>query len=266
MSWFNKGYDGIQKEEARLDALKTPNRLWIKPGTGKDLVLVDDDPLCIYEHNAKINKSWRNHHTCNRGFDDPCNSCEELGDKSRTYTGYLSLVDCSLWEDDRGNRYQYEVKLAGGKLNLLKKWRRKKSEAEGGTLCWTKWRVHREGEKSPSTGDEWECKGLVTDHARMFELANFRGKKLSEWWDDAEADELKMKNLQQVFQLQFDPEDDGRLVRRVVPFNYMEVLKPRGNAFSKELLRGVSRDEALGFGGDSDRPRGKAGDEEDIPF
>jgi len=263
MSWYEQGFDGVAKEEARLDALKTPKRLWIKGGQGRELVLLDDVPFCIFEHNAKVNGSWRNHHTCMRGFEDPCYSCTELGDRSRSYTGYLTCVDCSLWEDGRGNRHQYEVTLVGGKLNLIKKWRRKRDESESGTLCLTRWHVHRESENEPATGDEWECRGPVKDPARMFELAVFRGKKLSEWWDDAEEDELKMKNLRRMFKVEFDPEDDGRLVRRVVPFNYMEVLKPRGNAFAKELLRGL--DPAEPSGGSSGSG-GTPGTAEDVPF
>jgi hypothetical protein len=262
MSWYQSGYEGIGQEEARIQAQRGPNRIWIKGGTGKDLVLVDDEAFCIYEHNAKINGNWRNHHTCMRGFEDPCKSCEELGDRSRYYTGYLTTVDCSLWEDNKGNKYQYEVKLCGGKLGQLKKWKRKKEDK--GALTMTKWKVHREDNTKPSTGDEWEYDGEVKSPEKLFELANYRGKKLSDLWDEAEAEPAKMDVLKQTFQLEFD--EEGKLIRKVVPFNYMEVLKPRGNQFVKDMLSGVSRDEALGNTDDSKGSGGSEGAEDDVPF
>jgi len=262
-SWYNTGYDGVSKEEARIQASRGPSRVWIKGGTGKDLVLVDGEPFCIYEHNAKIDGNWRNHHTCMRGFEDPCLSCETLGAKSRYYCGYLTAVDCSLWEDKKGNKYQFEVKLIGGKLGQLKKWKRKQESREEdgkGGLAMTKWKVFREDDTKASTGDEWEADGEVTKPEKLFEVANYRGKLLSEMWDEAEKEEPKMVALKKIFQLEFD--DDGNLVRKVVPFNYMEVLKPRGNQFVKDMLRGASTDDDT----NSDKSGGAGGSEDDVPF
>lgn len=260
MNWYNTGYDGVAKEEQRLQSMSGPNRLWLPAGAGRLIVLVDDEAFCINEHNAKINNSWRNHHTCNKGFDDPCFSCQHLGEKSKAYTGYLTCVDCTEWTDKKGNKYQYEIKLVGGKLGLLKKWQRKRQDK--GSLVFTKWKLHREDDKKPSTGDEWEFDGAVQDQDKLFTLVNYRGKKLSELWDKAEQNAESMSFLKRIFQV--ETESDGKLVRRVVPFNYMEVLKPRGNAWAKDLLSGVSREDALGKG-DGDDSSGK-GEEEYVPF
>jgi len=264
MNWYNTGYDGVAQEEQRIQAMQGPNRLWIPAGNSRALVMVDDEAFCIKEHNAKLNGSWRNHHTCNQGFEDTCESCTRLGEKSRAYTGYLTMVDCTLNVDKKGNKYQYEVKLVGGKVGTLKKWKRKKEDK--GSLIMTKWKVHREDDKKPAVGDEWEFDGPVTDEDKLFELANYKGKKLSDLWDKAEQDENAMALLKKVFQLEFDTE--GKLIRRVVPFNYMEVLQPRGNAYVRELLGGVSRDEALGNTDDNSGggSGGAGGKEEDVPF
>lgn len=261
MNWYNTGYDGINKEEQRIQSMSGPNRLWIPAGSGRDLVLVDDDAFCIYEHNAKINGSWRNHHTCNQGFEPSCESCVRLGDKSKAYTGYLTCCDCTLHTDKKGNKYQYELKLVGAKLGLLKKWRRKKDER--GSIAMTKVKIHREDDKKAATGDEWEFGEVVKDPKKLFELANYRGKKLTELWDKAEENEQAMKLLKQVFQLQVN--EDGSLVRTLVPFNYMEVLKPRGNAWVKDMLGGRSRDELQGKG-DEGEGGAASSNEDDIPF
>jgi len=267
-SWHSQGYDGIDKEEARIQASKVANRLWIRGGSGKDLVLIDDVPFCIKEHNAKVNGSWRNHHTCMENVsEEACHSCETLGERSRAFTGYLTTVDCSLSVDRKGNKYQFEVMLVGGKLSQLKKWKRKKEDK--GSLVMTKWKVHREDDQKPSTGDEWEFDGEVKSQEKLFEVANYRGKLLSELWDDAEKDPKKMEILKKTFQVETD--ENGKLVRRVVPINYMEQLKPRGNKYIKDLLRGVDPDEATGrsgtsAGGSSGSSGGDEGKEDPVPF
>jgi len=261
-SWHSTGFDGISKEEQRIASMSGPRRLWIPAGQGKLLALVDDEPFCVYEHNAKINGRWDNHHTCNEGFEDSCESCERLGKRSKAYTGYLTTVDCSEYIDKKGNKYQYEVKLIGGKLSQLKKWKRKKDDR--GSLVGM-WKVHREDDKKPVTGDEWEWSKAIEDQAKFFALANYKGKKLSEWWDKADANEEARKLLAMTFQLETG--EDGKLVRVVPAFNYMEVLQPRGNQFVKDLLGGVTREEATGQTDDSTSTGGDGGgSEDDVPF
>lgn len=236
MSWYESGYDGINKEEARIEAAQTPDRVWIPAGQNKEMVLIDDTPICIYEHNAKINNNWRNHHTCALGMYEDCPSCTQLGEKSRYYVGYLTCVDCSLYTDRKGNKYQYGLKLIGAKVGTLKKWKRKKEDF--GSLAMTRFRVHRDSDKDPATGGEFERLSEVKDNAKLFELVNYRGKKLKDLFDQAEADPEFMTRLSRIFQL--TKEEGGKLVRVVPAFNYEEVLKPRPPAAIKALLRGVT--------------------------
>lgn len=261
MSWYQTGYDAATKEEQRIQSASGPNRLWIKAGTGREIVLVDDEPFCIQEHNAKINNSWQNHHTCNKGLEESCFSCQHLGEKSKAFTGYLTCVDCTEYIDKKGNKHQFELKLVGGKLSMVKKWQRKKQDR--GSLILSKWKIHREDDKKPSIGDEWEGSGSVQDPEKMFALANYRGKKLSEMFDKAEQHPDSMALVKRLFQVEVTA--DNKLVRQVPAFNYMEILKPRGNAWARDLLAGVSRDEATGGSKDPADNDGR-GNEEEIPF
>lgn len=258
MSWYNQGFKGVENEERRIAASATPNRLWIPAGTGRDIVLIDDEPFEIYEHNARINNSWRNHHTCMKGMEDTCISCTTLGAQSRYYVAYLSGVDLTATTDKKGNKYQYEQKLIGAKLGLAKKWRRKKEDR--GSLLFTRWKVHREDAKKPATGDEWEYVETLTEEKleKLFELANYRGKKLTEHWEKAEQDAGYLQALQRQFLL---PEmDNGRLPRTLVPFNYFELLKPMGNDAAKSFIAGAAKD-------DDEAPAAPEGaDEDDVPF
>jgi len=266
MNWYSTGYGGVAKEEQRIQSSQGPSRFWMPAGASKDIVLVDDDPFCVNEHNAKINNNWRNHHTCNKGLEETCFSCTHLGEKSKAFTGYLTMVDCSLWEDKKGNKYQYELKLIGAKLGLLKKWERKKKEKT--SLVLSRWKVHREDDKKASTGDEWESMGVVEKPDKLFELANYRGKKLPEWWALAESKADIMAYVKHTFQVEVG--EDGKLVREIPIFNYMELLAPRGNAWAKDLMSGTTREEAMPeFGaapaGASDT-NGGIGAEDDVPF
>jgi hypothetical protein len=99
----------------------------------------------------------------------------------------------------------------------------------------------------------------------MFAVANYRGKKLSELWDKAEQAADAMAYVQRTFQVEME---GAKLVRRVPAFNYMELLKPRGNAWAKDLLAGISREEALPRDGDGDGAGDDSGSgaEEAVPF
>lgn len=44
-SWYETGYDGMKREEDRIAASAGPQRLWVPPQSGKDIVFLDDDPV-----------------------------------------------------------------------------------------------------------------------------------------------------------------------------------------------------------------------------
>jgi hypothetical protein len=259
MSWYETGYSGINREEDRIATLSGPFRVWIPPGKSLEMVFVDDEPVCIYEHQWKANGSWRNWTTCLQGISDDVVCCKDLGEKTRSYVGYITTVQCTETTDKKGNKYNFELQLLGAKLKTLKKFRRKKEER--GALAMTRFRVTREDDKSPSCGDEFEFLKEVTDPDKLFEVANYKGKKLSELWEKAESNPESMARLKRTFQLAFDSE--GKLLRRVVPFNYMELLKPMEAADLRKRLNANPAQDADGDGGGTN---GGGGGGDDVPF
>lgn len=176
-SWYDTGFGGMKHEEDRLAALSGPQRFWIPSGGNKLFVFLDDEPCCIYEHNPKINGSWKNWITCLNGVSDDIPCCEILGDKTKYYVGYFTVIDCSDYTDKKGNKYQYELKLLPAKIKTLKKFRRKKEER--GSLVNTLFKATREDDKSPSCGDEFEFQ-READLAKLLPLVIYKGKKLVE--------------------------------------------------------------------------------------
>jgi len=261
-SWYETGFDGIAGEEQRLDEAQGPHRLWIPGGAGKDVVWVDDDPVCVYEHNPKMNGNYRNWLTCQQGVYDEVVCCQKLGPKSRYYVGYLTGVDCTLWKDQRGNEHQYEMRLVPMKLRSLKKFRRKKEDR--GKMAGTMWTMNREDDNAASIGDDWDFQRDV-DMAKMFDFVNYRGTLLSEMWDQAEGDPEAMARVQRIFQIK--PDEEGKLPRIVAPFNYMKVLEPKAPKDMRLILGAVQEDD------DDDRRssgssggRGGAAKQDDVPF
>jgi hypothetical protein len=226
-AWYNPskgftiGLGGLKQEEDKIAAKQGASRVWIPANGKKDLVFIDDEFACIHEHNPKMHGHWRNWMTCLNGFteDKPC--CEILGPNTRYYVGYLTVIDCSEYTDKKGNKYQYEVKLFPARMKTLKKFRRKKEDR--GSLVGCLFQAIREDDKSPNCGDEFEYV-RTANLDEVFEVANYRGKKLKEIYAKARSSAEDMERLKRVFQLSFD--DKGKLLDKIVPFNYFEMLKP----------------------------------------
>jgi hypothetical protein len=231
-SWYETGYGGVNREQDRMDNYTSgPNRLWLPPKGERDIVFVDDEAFCIHEHNPKMNGSWRNWMTCLKPVMDNPPCCAKMGEKSAYYIGFYTIIDCSEYIDKNGNKHQYEVKLLGAKLKTLQKLRRKREQK--GALAGTMWHVVREDQKSPSVGDEFEFVRPV-DMGKLITLANFKGKKLTELFDKAKANPDNLTRMRRTFQLAVDPA--GVVIPKIVPFNYMEILKPMDAKAMKDIM------------------------------
>jgi len=231
--------------------------MWMPVGTTKDLIFLDDSPLCFHEHNPKINGDWKNWLTCLQAVsDDGAACCEILGAKSRYYVGYFTVVDCSKWTDKKGNTYQYEIKLLPAKLKSLKKFEMKKKDR--GSLVGCLYKSSRSDDKAASIGDEFEFQ-KEADLVKLYEVANYRGKKMSELYGKAVENEDAMRNLKRIFKLQMGT--DGKPLPKLVPFNYHALFTPKSAKDVRMMLAGVKPEEA---GSEDNEP--KAGADADIPF
>jgi len=252
-SWYDTGFDGMKREEDRIATMSGPQRVWIPPQSSKELVFLDDDPVCIHEHCPKMNGHYRNWITCLNGVYDDVACCEILSTKGRYYVGYFSVIDCSAWTDKKGNKYQYEQKLLPAKLKTLKKLKRKREDR--GTLVGCLFKVHREDEKSPVCGDEFDFQ-READMDKLFQLANYKGKRIAELFSKAGADD-GLKKLMRLFQVEVH---DGEIAPRLVPFNYVEILAPKPSKDVRDMLGGGKNVEESS-GGDS-----TSSDDDQIPF
>lgn len=255
-SWYETGYTGTKREEDRIASQQGPRRLYMKANESHQIVFVDDDPLCVHEHNPKINGDFKNWFTCLRGmYPDDAVCCQELGEKTRYYVGFYTIVDCTKFEW-KGNTYQYEVKLLPAKLKGLKMLQLRKQDA--GAMAGRMYRVTRLTDKSSNSGDDFSFIKEV-DMAKLFAVANFKGKKLTELFAKAKDSPDNMERLRRTFQI---VANGSEIEPRLVPFNYLELLKPRTPKDIAALLRGVKLEERSEAA--TGTPEGAAEDE--VPF
>lgn len=253
-SWYDTGYDGIEREKERIARSSGPNRFWMKAGTTREIVFVDDEPLCLYEHNPKINGKWTNWFTCLKDTSDIIPCCDKLGEKTRYYVGYYTIVDLTEHKDAKGNSYQYEVKLFPAKLKTLGVLRRKKQQK--GSLIGAKFNVARDSTEDPNCGGEFEY-DRDADLEKLFKVANYKGKKLVELYKEASEKPEVLARMKDTFQTSMEGE---ALAQRIFPFNYYNLLEPKDPKDLRQILGASSIESDDGPAGP-----GAAADDE-IPF
>jgi hypothetical protein len=270
-NWYDSGYGGMKKEEDRIAQMGIPQRFWMPAGESREFVFLEDEPFCIYEHNPKMNGNFRNWITCVKGIlDGPAPCCEEIGEKTRYYVGYFTVVDCSKWTDKKGNTYQYELKFLAAKLKTLKKFKRKKEDritGGGDGLVGCLYKGFREDDKSPSVGDEFEFLRTV-DLSKLLAVANYKGKKMADLFQKANEDPTNLERLKKIFDVKIDA--SGQVIETLPVFNYMQLLAPKSTKDLKEMLKGNVEenddgDKKTGFGGGK-KTGPKSGADEDVPF
>lgn len=267
-SWYDTGYTGIKREQDRIDNTNTPNRIWIPAGGKRELVFVDDEPVGIHEHNPKMNGEWKNWYTCGKEVYDEAACCELLNPSGYKpyYVGFYTVIDCSEWVDKKGNKYQYELKLFPAKLKTLKRLEMRRKDR--GPFAGKLFSIARIDSKSAATGDEFEMI-RDADMAKLFTLANYKGKKLSDLFSKG-VDEENISRLKNTWKLEVV---DGKVVPKIVPFNYSKILYPLSPKDIRAALNGQQIDKRedgdFGGGGATGGTAGGTGSgsaDESVPF
>lgn len=265
-NWFSTGFSSAVKQEQDRENANTwlPDRFWIPAGQSREIVLIDEHAAAFREHNAKINGSWKNWLTCaaplmEAGEVAPC--CSILGGDSAYSVSMVTIIDCTKWTDKKGNTRQFELKVLPAKYKTAQKLLRKQEDLakDGKSLVGRLYKVTRETDKSPAVGDDYEFVREV-DMNKLFDLAVYRGKKLTELFDTANVDEAGFQKLARTFSVMKGP--DGKVPRKLVPFNYLKLYAPKTPNEIKALLQGYtpSDDDRGGNSG------GSKGADENVPF
>lgn len=216
MSWFETGYKRLIEEESKVGTI---SRFYVPDGESKEFIFVDDQPIIIKEHNPPIGGKYSNWMTCLSEIEQPCPCCATFGAKDAYLCGYYTIIDCTKWEDSRGNVRQFELKLLQAKKRTLAKFRRKAEERK--SLVGTWYKASRNEPMSPRCGNDFEFVRDV-DLANILPRVMFRGRLLSKLYDGWSNPENR-NTLINTFRINLV---DGTPEKAVVPFNYEKVLEP----------------------------------------
>ena len=265
MSWYGEGFDAdlVKQDKEEHKRKAGARRFWMPPGATSKVVFVDDQPAIFYEHQFKKGGSFKNWVTC-KGPAELC--CEKLTNYERYLVAMFTIVNCTKWTDRDGKEHKFvleEYPAKGNTRELLEMKKKQKGSLKNRLVT-----INRTGDKQPNCGNDFDFDREVNPD-EMFAEVEFRGKLLTKWFDEAEADEEKMAELKHWFAVDVDAE--GKLVRKVPTFNYRAIHEPLPNDMLLSALAGFSaRDEdgggSGGGGGGSKASSGGAVGEDDIPF
>jgi hypothetical protein len=230
----------------------------------KEIVFIDDEGIGVYEHAPYMHGTRKNNWFTCKGGNAYC--CQVLGTayKDRYMVVFYTILDCTPWEDRDGKTHQYDLKLLAAKFGSFDKLSVKKAE-DGLAGCLYKARRYK-NQMEPSIGSEHSFVKKVEDMEAMFQVAHYKGKLLSELWDEAERDEVALAKLEQIFALRTT--DDGQLERIIPPFNYEAILEPPSEEELKVFLAGFSPKEEGSKNSTRSSQSSKKSfvEEDDIPF
>lgn len=230
-SWFNTGFEGEHIDDAEKQSKSASSkRFFMMPDETKRILLLDDEPTCIWEHSLKIGGKWRGHeYTCRKGMpDDPrCPLC--TSGANRYYLGFLTILDLDGFTGEDGKKYTNLRRLFPMKMETLKRFRKFK-ERRKSLVGWII-EASRSGKKTANVGDIFD----FVEKVDPFEDERF--------W--------------------FASKTDGGKKKPPEIFDYRELFAP---VSVKEMmsLGSMSGDDSGGYTGKS--TSGAAGGDEDAPY
>lgn len=237
MNWYARGQAAADEAERATMAAEMPFTWFVRGGEQGRIVLIDDDVFSFAQHTYRRPGDKRPKHvTCiaKTSPGDPV-CCEKLTPETARLTSYLTAMDCLKVAGKNSKSYQYGLKLLAIEgTRALSTFMAKKAQKT--SLVNRMIEVTRGDDERAAKLGEWEVDKDIRDPYKMFEVANYGGKSLTDLWAEAERDPKAMLRLQRLFQLSRDSE--GRLVRLIPAFNYMELFKPKSPSEVRQELSG----------------------------
>jgi len=113
------------------------------------------DIPCWYEHQPKLNGSFKGNHFICVGEEEPCPFCE-ITDVRQNFVGGLLILDCSKWTDKQGKVHKNELKFFVPKKDTIDKLTRIAGKRKTKSLVGCKFDVVRSNSNAVSVGDEYD--------------------------------------------------------------------------------------------------------------
>jgi hypothetical protein len=195
-----------------------PRRFYVKDGTSRRCVFLDEEGFNLWEHQLRIGDSWTNWFTC---LGRTCPICDMNYEPYRV--SMFTVGDLSEWTDRNGKKREFGKQLfpaKGPTVELLKKLATKRGGLKGCIF-----EAIRSGSKAPNVGSQFDFEEKVDDL-----LATFK-PKLSFLTDITPVDYLR-------------------------PYDYEKLLAPMERSELIRVLRRLERSTAGDFPTDTGSPTG----------
>jgi len=258
-SWYERGYEGAEREAEKQAVGRPPDRLWQPAGGTKEIVFIDDNPFCLKEHQWRDTDGRWHWATCiARISEEGCPACEKKTVGQPAYVGYYTIVDVSGYVTREGEENKYRLILCPAKTKVLNKLKKKKENR--GSLTGQLWNLSRADANTPSTGDD-------LDHVReislegLFSVVTFKGKLISEMIEKANGAGPEAEKTRKYVAHFFQIPDEGPIPEKIPPFNYPSILEPID---AKELRTAVANVQP--YGGRSGGSGASMSSSDDVPF
>lgn len=162
MSWFSKPGDTNREKFSQDTNVRSLFKFWLNKGEKKKIIFIGDERIGVHEHNIQMGpKKWEQY-TCSRTAD-----CYWCGTKSRSnYVEYSTVLDLTPYTNKDGVEKKYSRKAfpaSGLAIDVLNRRRQEK----GGSLAGYMVEVARDGEKSPSVGNDFNVIGEKPDLSKL---------------------------------------------------------------------------------------------------
>ncbi len=268
--WYESGYAGADREQEKRDLGGGPKRWWMPAATSKQIVFVDDSPVCFDEHSWRVEGSkFPLFATCTAKVHvDPCPGCSTKGVSKFDYTGHLTIVDITGYTSGKGTPKEkhvaFELVEFAPKLKAMNKLKIKKQNK--GSLVGQLYTISRADENGPSTGDDFDHI-READMDKLYKAVTYRGKNVSEIITLANGTGEQAAKVRKFLVHQFQVPEDGLIPEQIPTFNYASVHAPMD---IPDFRRAVSGAVGYAAKGGSSYGSGSAGtgaaDSDDIPF
>lgn len=253
MSWFKTGFES-SKDAWDFNAdggSRGPRRHWQPPETTNRMLFLEDDPTCLWEHNARINGSWKWWEPCKirNKMDNVCAVCERYDDRWPYFVGLLTTINLTPWTSKKGHVFNlqreiFPAKLGGkDKPGILKKL--EKLKAKHGRLRGLVFDIERTGAKTESCGDDFE----LVEKIDPGDIAAYRDAQVKAHLELINAKLAPEKQLSAEKFLARNP---------WTPFNFEEIIVPRSDAELRSIL-GMT-------GGNGGGKKAEEALDEDVPY
>lgn len=156
-AWCHTGYENIPEPPA-----SDSWRFYVKLNAenAEMVVLLTDEPVCLYEHQLEMDGKFDNYFTCIADMDPevPCPLCVLpsvfKSGHQRNFIGVFSMIHKTTIKKDGKVTAENPLRLLvvkAAQLKLFKQWKK-----DFKCLVGSEWSVRRTNDKAPGIGDNWQ--------------------------------------------------------------------------------------------------------------